>query len=359
MRNLGKQFSMSRHKTLLNVLMPPIGVMFLCASALALDPGGERSADGGTWPKYWPPEWYHVEPEHPTSIHSVAITVGGKWPHTCVPHNSQAVIVGNTVHVDANVSSPPCNLTVSYWSITEIAGPLEPGSYDVVVTVYYDSMPVYDPATVCTFEVREILNEMIVVDLPTLARSYPWGAENEVHIDLGFSLFEIEALVIHWMGSIFTGRIDCFGNEMGLGGTFYASCAGARGSHGFFGGAPDTWVPFDVADHFELPSDDSLEDFLDGTADLRVRFPYIIQECTLLSQPCGQLDWVSLIVAARRMHDFDDDGDADLEDGSDLVDCLGGPARSFATGCELFDAERDSDVDLADVGSFQREFTGE
>jgi hypothetical protein len=286
------------------------------------------------------------------------IGVGGKSPSTCVPADAQVVTVGHSIYVDATVSPPPCHLTISDWAITEFVGPLAPGTYDVVVTLYEDSTPVYDPATVCSFEVSEIRNETVVVDLPVLVGPYPWGAENTAQVDLGFSLFEIEAIALHWVGWIRIGLIECSGRDFGLGGGFAASFAGVWAYHDVFGGYPWSHVPFDIADHFDLASDDRLEGFLDGRAELRVSFPHFFHECRLITWPSGQLDSVRLVVAARRMHDFDGDGDADLDDGSDLVDCLGGPARSLGVGCELFDAERDLDVDLIDVGSFQREFTG-
>jgi len=65
--------------------------------------------------------------------------------------------------------------------------------------------------------------------------------------------------------------------------------------------------------------------------------------------------------------DFDDDGDVDLDDYTVFADCLAGPGATPAPTdpqvtvqecLDVFDSDRDDDVDLADFASFQEYFTG-
>ena len=74
------------------------------------------------------------------------------------------------------------------------------------------------------------------------------------------------------------------------------------------------------------------------------------------------VEWVEILPG-----DFDDDGDADLSDFAQFVDCLAGPDESPAPSapgvetldCQLvFDADEDGDVDLQDAAFFANAFTG-
>ena len=56
--------------------------------------------------------------------------------------------------------------------------------------------------------------------------------------------------------------------------------------------------------------------------------------------------------------DADGDGDVDVDDYAVLFGCLAGPTVPGGTGCEVFDFDEDTDVDLADVAGFQGAFTG-
>jgi hypothetical protein len=55
--------------------------------------------------------------------------------------------------------------------------------------------------------------------------------------------------------------------------------------------------------------------------------------------------------------DADHDGDVDLYDWQELVQCLGGP-NVLLPACEELDLNDDGAVDLADVGLLQKNFTG-
>ena len=56
--------------------------------------------------------------------------------------------------------------------------------------------------------------------------------------------------------------------------------------------------------------------------------------------------------------DGDLDGDIDLVDFKRLDACFSGPEGVIEPGCGLFDLDHDLDIDMADVGLFQRAFTG-
>ena len=79
----------------------------------------------------------------------------------------------------------------------------------------------------------------------------------------------------------------------------------------------------------------------------------------MVYSPIGMLNSVSLVIAAHRMHDFDADGAVDLDDMNAFDSCMGGPEDQLAIGCEVFDSDRDVDVDLADFAAFQVAFIGE
>ncbi len=54
--------------------------------------------------------------------------------------------------------------------------------------------------------------------------------------------------------------------------------------------------------------------------------------------------------------DYDADGDVDLVDHVWLTSCLSGPATSAMGGCDTFDDDGDTDVDLIDLSVFQATF---
>jgi len=57
------------------------------------------------------------------------------------------------------------------------------------------------------------------------------------------------------------------------------------------------------------------------------------------------------------LHDYEPDGDVDLDDFAEFNTCLTGPG-GVAVGCEVFDGDCDGDVDLADFASLQAAFGG-
>ncbi len=202
--------------------------------------------------------------------------------------------------------------------------------------------------------------ETFEVDLPELTGIYRWGAERQTEIGLGFSLFEIESVRLHWAGAINTGMVDCWGLvTQGFGGIFYAQFAksGAYVSRQIIDSCLDCWIPFDSTPSFSLPPDETSDSLLDGAATLQVSFPYIFQECWMLIEPRGRLDSVTLVIEARRMHDFDADGVVNLNDLPPFEGCLSGPHSGVTSECQIFDADRDDHVDLIDMADFQICFT--
>ena len=73
----------------------------------------------------------------------------------------------------------------------------------------------------------------------------------------------------------------------------------------------------------------------------------------------GSLGTATLRVCAAVTGDFDDDGDRDLNDFEQFLDCFSGPATAAdPPSCLVFDFDCDADVDWADYGGFARQFTG-
>jgi hypothetical protein len=62
----------------------------------------------------------------------------------------------------------------------------------------------------------------------------------------------------------------------------------------------------------------------------------------------------TIIVCHTPPQDTDGDGDVDLSDYGNFLDCYNGPNKPYGPGdgCECLDVEKDGDVDLADYGEF-------
>jgi len=56
--------------------------------------------------------------------------------------------------------------------------------------------------------------------------------------------------------------------------------------------------------------------------------------------------------------DCDLDGDADLDEFTDLEACLWGPEGGIEPGCRCFDFNDDENIDLGDFVEFQAVFAG-
>ena len=56
--------------------------------------------------------------------------------------------------------------------------------------------------------------------------------------------------------------------------------------------------------------------------------------------------------------DFDDDADLDPFDLDQFLNCFTGPRGGVPPGCEDGDLEEDDDIDFADFGVIQRNYTG-
>ena len=55
--------------------------------------------------------------------------------------------------------------------------------------------------------------------------------------------------------------------------------------------------------------------------------------------------------------DFDRDGDVDLADFLEMIQCFGGPSEATASDCDVFDFDDDEDIDLSDVVAFQAAYS--
>ncbi len=200
--------------------------------------------------------------------------------------------------------------------------------------------------------------ELIVVEMPELTGHYLFNAR-EAEVSLGFALFEIGCAAIEWAGRIHTSTVDCSGDLGGFGGTLEASFVGQplpRATYSEILGEPSSWLPFDRADVFAGGTFDFL---LDGNATVRVFFEQVIQDCFVVEPASAILDSVGLIIAARRMHDYDGDGRVYLDDANEFSACMSGPGGDPGSSeCRVFDSDRDNDVDVADAAAFQQAFTG-
>lgn len=208
--------------------------------------------------------------------------------------------------------------------------------------------------------------ELIVLELPELTGFYSVSTERDDEISLGFSLSEIYCVSIRWAGSITTGAWSCVGEQpVGARVQFLAlflpevSCLATHVETSQIIGA---WIPFDSTDSFRCLFGDTIALLSDGVATLGVGLDLCagIDECRCVPPySSGQLNSVTLTIAARRMHDFNGDTRVNLDDMTEFVACLNasGGDPGFAE-CHVFDSDRDTDVDLADAAAFQRAFTG-
>ncbi len=76
----------------------------------------------------------------------------------------------------------------------------------------------------------------------------------------------------------------------------------------------------------------------------------------IVKMVCGAM---GELTGATLLGDHDADGDVDLFDYEQFLECVTGPGGGLLPDCEAFDFNADNDVDLADQGRFQRAFTGE
>ncbi len=220
-----------------------------------------------------------------------------------------------------------------------------------------------NPCTVDECVVGECSNtpigggEQVVVGLPELVGSYLFNGRVE-EFSLGFTPFEVGCVAVDWAGGIHTSTVDCVGGPQGFGGTLSASFMeqpSARATYSETTGEPSAWIPFDRKDVF---ADEPFDALQDGRATLQGYFEHIIQECTVVEPASAVLDRVNLIISARRMHDFDNDGHVDVADALAFGDCIQGPDNPVGPECLVFDADRDGDADLGDFAGLLKEFTG-
>jgi hypothetical protein len=97
---------------------------------------GTAGTAAAQFPVMWPP-MCSIAPPSPTSADQVTITLSGEWNDSCVPRESQITIVRNTIYFDVfHYSGGVCLMVISPWSLSQTVGPLAPGYYYVVATLY-------------------------------------------------------------------------------------------------------------------------------------------------------------------------------------------------------------------------------
>jgi hypothetical protein len=132
----------------------------------------------------WPPSHCSASPDAPLCDDQLAVTIGGLWPNSCIPNGSAVRVVGPTIRFDIHRDYPPdvgCFLEITWWSRTESVGPLAPGRYTVVVTLYESGIPVAGPSALCTIEVGTVAWDLDgdgTVDTPDLLELLDaWGTD--------------------------------------------------------------------------------------------------------------------------------------------------------------------------------------
>lgn len=133
-------------------------------------------------PWWWPPQWFQVTPDEPTSADPLTISLGGEWPHSCIPNGSALEVVGDEVHFEVIVDYPPgtfCAQVITPWSLAEDVDPLPPGTYTVYVYVtgLGSPWPPPDPTPLITFTVAQAGdvdgdNDVDLSDLAALLAAY-------------------------------------------------------------------------------------------------------------------------------------------------------------------------------------------
>ena len=95
-------------------------------------------------------------------------------------------------------------------------------------------------------------------------------------------------------------------------------------------------------------------DYVDTTATGGTEFYYVVTAVDINNNESAGSNEA---LAIRLMHDYEPDGDVDLADYNQFINCLSGPEGTIAN-CQIFDSDQDGDVDLVDFASFQWVFTG-
>lgn len=84
---------------------------------------------------------FEVSPANPTSLDVVSITLSGTWGNSCVPEQmTLSVMPGDSLWIDVFLPGwdaqspdevPVCLMVLTDWSLTNMTGPLAPGTYHV------------------------------------------------------------------------------------------------------------------------------------------------------------------------------------------------------------------------------------
>ncbi|MCP4246868.1 MAG: hypothetical protein GY778_07450 [bacterium] len=145
--------------------------------------------------------------------------------------------------------------------------------------------------------------------------------------------------------------VDEFGN--------YSLTAGAA-----FGPAASTWSYGDSGSFYGGPTQCGAFRLPNGNTLICATNDGYVFEVTTAGQTVWDFDYGSSIARAPRYwdtggpHDYESDGDVDLDDYAEFAGCLGGPDGAIADCCRVFDGDSDGDVDLVDLADFQAVFAG-
>lgn len=169
------------------------------------------------------------------------------------------------------------------------------------------------------------------------------GDEDMLIVDVGGPAVLLENVTLHdhhWLALELTGRTT---NRDAIGAQIDVTAAGVTQHREVFAGGSFYAGP-PLAQHFGVGAATVVEE-------IRIRWPRGPWQ-VLTSVAVDQ----KLILTEPLFGDVSGDGGVDLSDAALLPACLTGPAPAVATGCEPLDFDNDGDADLQDIASFQRGF---
>jgi len=110
-----------------------------------------------------------ISPQHPTSADTIAITVWGEWPNSCVPNGSAVEVTGNHIYFDVlrdYSDGVYCLTVISPWARAEDVGPLPEGTYTIYAQLLENGITVDPYCAVATFVVT---NKQFVITPESLS----------------------------------------------------------------------------------------------------------------------------------------------------------------------------------------------
>lgn len=329
--------------------------------------GGELIGGG-----HWPPLRREVTPKRPSFHENITLTLADVWPDSCTPTGSHIRFDGTTIFFDVfrdRPSSAICFDMFTPWSMSHDLGALPPGTYTVITTLFaYENIRFW-PMEVYTFTVESNPVQSFLIYLPDLMGLFENGIPVSTPIVLPGPLFDVRDVTMSVGGEVDLGTMSCESELYSWGGQLTFSVepqTTAPVRVNFYSRYQSHPPPPEYFSRFErlqtliVPAFADLED---GNASLAATFNQGLIDnkndggpwpppCDVLESPLVELNSVTLRVRANLRYDFDRNRYLDLADFSAWPSCSLGPGVLSPKGCEIFDADRDGDIDLIDAEGF-------